>query len=139
MSDLNSVYVGLQSVKTAISIVKDLKGVDASLKDAEVKLKMVELLEALTDAKERLIGVREENLELAERVTQLEKLLNTKDSVVFRAGYYFLEEAAPGKPEGPFCSKCYLDNEKLILLEKLSDEFSVFGEFSCPKCKATFG
>ncbi len=138
MTDLGAISIGIQSIKTALDITKELKGIDASLKDAEVKLKFAELMEALSEAKIQLIEVRDENHALKERIKLLEKKLNQKGEVEYRDGYYYMKESKAGEPDGPFCSKCYNDEEKLILLNKLKGSFTSLGKYNCPKCEGVF-
>jgi len=136
MPDLGAISVGLHSIKTALDITKELRSIDSSLKDAEVKLKLAELVEALSEAKIQLSEAREENLELKSIIKELENKINQKGDVVFRDGHYYLSIPQEGKPEGPFCSKCYSDENKLILLDKLPPTFKAIGSYTCPKCKA---
>lgn len=136
MADIGAISVGLQSIKTALDITKELRNIDSSLKDAEVKLKLAELIETLSEAKIQLSGVREENLDLKNVIKELEGKIKQKDDIEFRGGHYYLSEPQEGKPEGPFCSKCYSDENKLIFLDKLSSTFKAVGKYMCPKCKA---
>ena len=134
MPDISSISIGLQSIKTALDITKELKNIDSSLKDAEVKLKLAELIEALSEAKIQLSEAREENQELKEIITKFEKDLNKKYEVTFRDNYYFIKEPSDGQAEGPFCAKCYSDENKLILVSELPRQFQDFGKYKCPKC-----
>jgi hypothetical protein len=136
MADIGAIAAGLSSIKIALDITKEFRNIDTSFKDAEMKLKLAELIEALSDTKFALSDVRDENLELKEKVRLLEAKLNQKDEVLFRDGHYYLASPTSGKPEGPFCSKCYSDEDKLILLDEFTPEFRVFGKYNCPKCNA---
>lgn len=139
MSDISSISIGLQSIKTAIDITKDLRNIDSSLKDAEVKLKLAELIEALSEAKIQLSEAREENQELKTKIKELELQFNKLDEVEYRDGFYYLKEPVNGKAEGPFCAKCYSDEKKLILVTDLPRSFHDFGKYKCPKCGAIGG
>lgn len=134
MPDISSISIGLQSIKTAIDITKDLRNIDSSLKDAEVKLKLAELIEALSEAKIQLSEAREENQDLKTKIKELESQFNKLDEVEYRDGFYYLKEPMNGKAEGPFCSKCYSDEGKLILVTELPPSFQDFGKYKCPKC-----
>ncbi|MFT5726724.1 MAG: hypothetical protein ACI8PB_000846 [Desulforhopalus sp.] len=67
-------------------------------------------------------------MDLKDKIRDLEKTLNQKDEVTFRDGHYYLANPVDGKPEGPFCSKCHSDEDKLILLEELTGSFKTFGK-----------
>ncbi len=138
MTDIGTIADSIQSVKTAINIAKSLKNIDASLQDAEVKIKIAELLEALSEANIQLSEVKAEHLELKAQIHDLEKKISLEGEVVFRDGHYYLDEPKPGKPDGPFCSKCYHDESLLIPLTKQKPPFDRYGEYSCPKCRMSF-
>ncbi len=134
MPDISSISIGLQSIKTAIDITKDLSNIDSSLKDAEVKLKLAELIEALSEAKIQLSDAREENQDLKIKIKSLKNDLNRQEEVEFKDGYYYIKE-----PKGPFCAKCYSDENKLMLVSELPRSFQDFGKYKCPKCNDVGG
>jgi hypothetical protein len=134
MPDIGSIAVGLSSIKTALDITKDFRNIDNSFKNAEMKSKLIDLMDALSDAKLALYDVRDENLELREQIKTLKEKLTQKDEIIFRDGHYYRAEAVEGKPDGPFCSNCYSDNEKLILLESTPGGLKRLGKYLCPKC-----
>ena len=138
MTDIGTIAASIQSVRTAIDITKGLKGIDASLQDAEVKIKITELLEELSEAKFQLAEAKAENLELKEQINDLEKKLSLQDEVVFKDGHYYLADPKPGKPDGPFCSKCYHGESLLIPLKKQKPPFDRYGDYSCPECGISF-
>jgi hypothetical protein len=139
MVDISSITIGLQSIKTALDITKELKNIDSSLKDAEVKLKLAELIEALSEVKIQLSEARNENQDLKDAIKALEKELKQQDDVEFKEGFYFLKHPKEGQALGPFCSKCYNDDNKLILVSELPKEVQDFGKFQCPKCNGISG
>ena len=134
MVDISSITIGLQSIKTALDITKELRNIDSSLEDAEVKLKLAELIEALSEVKIQLSEARNENQDLKDTIKVLEKELNQQDEVEFREDFYYLKHPKKGRASGPFCSKCYSDDNKLILVFELPKEVQDFGKFQCPKC-----
>ncbi len=139
MTDISSIAVGLQSIKTALDITKGLRNIDSSLKDAEVKLKLAELIEALSEAKVQLSEAREENQNLRDEIRKLEGKLKQQGDVEFKNGFYYLKDAKEGQASGPFCSKCYNDDNKLIMVSELPSAMQDFGKYMCPKCKSTRG
>ena len=136
MPDINSISISLQSIKTALDISKELRNIDSSLKDAEVKLKLAELIEALSEAKIQLSEARDENQELKDRISELERKLNAPQEVEFREGRYYLANPKESENPGPFCSKCFSDEKKLIPIEELPSGMQDFGRYRCPKCGA---
>ena len=136
MPDITAISVGLQSIKTALDITKELRNIDASLADAEVKLKIIELMDALSEVKLQISDARDENLDLKEKIKELESKLNLQEEVEFRDNHYFLKNPKSDQAPGPFCSNCYSDGKKLILVSELTGDFQVFGKYRCPKCQA---
>ena len=137
MVDIAAISAGMTSIKTALEITKELRHIDSSLRDAEVKLKLADLIEALSDAKIQLSDVRDENQELKEKIKALEKQLEQIDEVYFEKGHYFLNNVKDGQAKGPFCAKCYGDDNKLILVTELPKGFQDLGKYRCPKCGST--
>ena len=92
------------------------------------------MIEALSEAKIQLSETRIENQELKEEIDKLNKKLNKENEVVFRNGFYYAKEPSDNQPEGPFCAKCYSDENKLMLVSELPAQFQHFGKYKCPKC-----
>ncbi|WP_086482101.1 hypothetical protein [Oceanospirillum sanctuarii] len=139
MPDLGAISAGITSIKVAIDLAKELKGATSAIKDAEIKLKIAELLEAMSEVKIQLVEAQDENLELKQKIKELQSALARQDEVVFRDGYYYLAEPQDGKAEGPFCSNCYSSNNHLSLLTEVTGRFRKFGKYTCPACEQRFG
>ncbi len=139
MTDIGSIAIGLQYIKTALDITEELIGVDSSLKNAKVKLKLAELIEALSEAKIQLSEARNENQDLRDQINSLEKKLTQQDEVEFKDGFYYAKNPKEGQASGPFCSKCHSDDKKLIPVSEQPSEFQDFGKYKCPKCGAISG
>jgi hypothetical protein len=139
MADISSIAIGLQSIKTALDITKELRSIDSSLKDAEVKLKLAELIESLSEAKIQLSEARIENQDLKDQIIALEKKFSQQKEVEFKDGHYYAISPKDGQPSGPFCTKCYSDDSKLILVNELPDGMQDFGMYHCPKCGSPSG
>lgn len=94
---------------------------------------------------EQILGVQEKLLEMQNRIFELEKenrelkeKINKKESLVHRDGTYYqiIEDETE---DGPFCTLCYDDGEKLIRME--IDRFAfgvnsnpIYYSKHCPKC-----
>lgn len=139
MPDVGAISAGLSSIKIALNIAKELKGATSAIKDAEVKLKIAELLEAMAEVKVQLVEAQDENLNLKQKIKELEVALARQDEVVFRDGYYFIAEPQEDKPEGPFCPNCYSSGNALSLLTEVTGTFRRFGKYECPACDKKFG
>jgi hypothetical protein len=68
---------------------------------------------------------------LKKRIKQLESVEKAKPEI--KDGVYYVGE------DGPFCSACQDNNEKLIRLTPLGEIHRFFGKWKCPVCKAFFG
>jgi len=95
----------------------------------EFQVKVMEL-------REQGLELQEENLQLRTRIRKLEEMMQVKEALVFRDSMYFLVKE--GKDEGPFCSKCYDDNGKLVRLHALHDH-DIESTYRCPVCDGYFG
>ena len=134
MPDLATVSTVLRSIKTATELAKMLKDSGTSLEKAETKLKLADLISALADAKMDAASVQELILEKDKTISDLEKALEIKGSLMWEPPYYFLE--APELPEGkdgPYCQQCQDNHQKLIRLQKTSA-----GLWHCMTCKNIF-
>lgn len=76
----------------------------------------VEAQERIQELRERAIGLQEENNNLKERIRELEDTLETKESLIWEAPYYFVA-TADGR-DGPFCQHCWDTMGRLIRLQK---------------------
>lgn len=135
MTDINSIALGMQSIKAAIDIAKELRNVDSSLKDAEYKLKIAELIAALSEAKIQLTEANDTISNLKSEIRTLETALKQQQEIEFRDGHYYAADPKVGEAEGPFCNVCYGADKKLILISELPKDMLEFGKYLCPICK----
>ncbi|XCN72394.1 MAG: hypothetical protein Q3M24_19180 [Candidatus Electrothrix aestuarii] len=136
MPDISAINAGLTSIKLAIDITKELKDVSSLLKDAEAKLKLADLIEALSEVKIKLYEARDENHELKEAINGLQHKLDIKGDVTFKDGHYFLKNPADDECPGPFCTYCYSNQKKLILVLDLTAplKHTHQAKYKCPEC-----
>lgn len=86
----------------------------------------VEAQEKIMDLREGVLELQEENAILKEENRKLIGKINVRDYIEFEKGLYWLwqEDDLGDCPikSGPFCQKCYDDEEKLIRLQEFSSE-----------------
>lgn len=131
MPDLTSISAILGSIKTAADIAKLIKDSGTSLEEAEIKLKIAELIGALADAKIEVAGIQTEILKKDEVIKELNDKLNLKESVIWEKPYYWTGEG--DKRDGPFCQRCYDDNQKLMRLQGGGTNF-----WRCSVCSSSY-
>jgi len=86
------------------------------------------LYQKIVDLRDEIFELRNENLNLKEKIKNLEQDQNIQDKLSWEPPYYFLK--IDDKKDGPYCQKCLDDNKKLIRLQDLKN-----GYWSCSVCK----
>lgn len=104
----------LTSVKAATDVAKILKDSTTSLEQAEINFKISELMVALAEARSEIADIQGVILEKDETIAEINRQLNLKKSVVWADYYYYVEDSE--KRDGPYCQKCYDNENKLIRL-----------------------
>ncbi len=105
-------------------------GVLETIKDAvklAQKLGNVEIAQALIDAQQAALDLMGENQSLRNEVARLKEALELQGTVKYDDGAYWSEN---GDRDGPFCTKCWDADEKLIRMKHTN-----FTWFKCPHCK----
>ncbi len=134
MADIVS---GLAALKTAFDLAKELKNAASAYNDAEMRLKFSELYSALSDAKIELADAQIEMFEMKQKIEELQAKLNSSDELEFRDSVYWRAIPIEGKPNGPFCPKCYEGpGKKLSSMSSVSGHFSFAGKYKCNTCAA---
>ncbi|MBN8105637.1 hypothetical protein ABRZ80_21990 [Vibrio vulnificus] len=113
----------VSGIKAAWDAAKSVKEVTDSFDDAHLKLQMAELMSALADAKVEAAAN-------AEKISELERILNTKSTMKFIDGKYY--KSTSDELEGPFCATCYDYESKEIRLQSTPDK--VGGDWHCRVC-----
>lgn len=134
MPDPGSMMALLNGLKVATEIAKNLRELDASLEKAQAKSELAELINALADAR---ISASDMKLDLDEkdrRIRELESALKVAGSVVRRGEAYFTEAGEGRSADGPFCSRCYDVDRRLVHLNRHPVHGS---QKMCPECKAS--
>ncbi|WP_139209622.1 hypothetical protein [Paenibacillus sp. NFR01] len=73
------------------------------------------------------MNILEQNNNLKAEVRELRDKLEIQEKLVFRKNKYWISDV-----EGPFCSKCWDVDKKLVRHQDLHD-----GYYMCPNCKMT--
>lgn len=132
---MTDIVSGLAALKTAFDLAKDLKNASSAYTDAEVRLKISELYAALSEAKIELADAQLEMHDLRLQISTLEGKINASDDLVFRDSVYWRTNPIEGKPNGPFCPKCYESQQrKLSSMSVVTGHFSFAGRFKCNSC-----
>jgi len=131
MVDIAILGAALGSIKTATDIAKLIKDSGTSLEKAEIKLQIAELISSLADIKMELANVQTILVEKDQNIVELERKLNTKESVVWSKPYYFVKDDEEN--DGPYCQQCYDTQQKLIRLQGGGTKV-----WHCLTCKSQF-
>ena len=135
MPDITSITAAVESVKFALGIAKDLKNATDTYSEAEHKLKVSELYSSLSEARISLADAQEEIHALENQVAALQAKLDASDDLEYRDSVYWRIKAIEGKPNGPFCPKCYEGpQKKTSSMSSVKGHFSSFGKYKCNTC-----
>ena len=91
----------------------------------------IEAQEKIMELREGALALQEENINLKEKISELESKLNKKNEVQYEAPFYWT--MVNGKKEGPFCQKCYDSDGKIIRLQKIEE-----GNWHCKLCNNNY-
>ncbi|MCE3106952.1 hypothetical protein ACVST0_18110 [Yersinia enterocolitica] len=139
MPDIASISAGIESVKLALNIAKDLKTATAAYTEAETRLKLSELYINLSDARISLADAQEEIHDLKNQIRELNEKLNSSDELEYKNGLYYRKVEISGKPNGPFCPKCYEGvQKKMATVHTVSGPFATFGNYKCTSCDSFY-
>jgi regulator of replication initiation timing len=119
--------VSFQEPLAAIHLLKELVGYIKEKANYDPRL-----MELVSDIRAKVLELHEENLELRVKCEEQGRVLSTRANMVFdkKDHVYFREEE--GCRDGPFCQKCYDQNEKLSRLQREG-----YGH-TCAVCQAFF-
>lgn len=132
--DLATIQAGMASVQSGIQLTKLLASTFGTLDRAEQKLKLAELMSALADAKIALASALEQMADLDKKVTERAKLDAVKKWFV--DGVYVLLDERDSPRDGPFCSRCFDVDSRLV--RPANDRTGERGMGICPQCKTKF-
>ena len=129
----------IATIGSAIDLCKKLREVSAKVSNAELKNLIGDLSLNLADLKMELADMQEENLRLKKEIEKKKSSAKDRPNLVVRDGAYFFSEAQDGRPAGPYCTRCFDVEERLVLVSELRGPFSSFGKYRCNNCQAHLG
>ncbi len=99
---------------------------DLNLEFAEIKDKLIKPVEENSSLQKRIIDFKErkENQELKKSVSQL----------ILKDGLYYKAD----NNDGPFCTHCYDNNQKIIRIRTLPPTMQEFGKHECLLCRTVY-
>lgn len=104
--------------------------VKATIKDAVVVAQQsdnADLYRKVLDSYMAAVSLMEENIELKDKIRELERKINEEKDVILRGESYY-RKLHNGKEDGPCCMHCW-DNEKKLIHYALAGDL-----YYCPKC-----
>ena len=110
-----------------MSIVSDFKEIGKFLQ----QMGNVDLYNKLIENQEKIIEILDKNHDLKEENRRLKEDLEIKNSLIHEKNIYWLEK--DNEKIGPFCTKCYDDERKLIHVIPCPNPKYI----KCPKCGLT--
>jgi hypothetical protein len=134
--DPGSLTTALTSLKSATTILKGVIAADASLKNAELKMQIAELATALVDARTAILEAQEEMHGLRAQIAELRHAEEISEALTLRENVYWQPKASG--EDGPFCTRCFDSEKKLIRVHMQPPEFQDFGKRRCPECKQSY-
>jgi hypothetical protein len=114
----------IASITAVLDAIKKARDVAKRFKDADVQEILLEAQERALSLKEELLSLRAENLSLKEQ-------LAAQVEVTFDGGAYWSDK--DNSREGPFCSRCYDVDKRLVRLRPTHDFWH-----HCPACDKPF-
>ncbi|HAN10104.1 MAG TPA: hypothetical protein DCP90_05785 [Clostridiales bacterium] len=109
-------------------------GLIGDIKDAASivqKADNIELYQKILDIQASALELQEENINLKNKVRELEKRKNIEDSLEFRENAYY-KKLEDNKEDGPFCSACWDKDKRLTRMHSINDGTVV--KFACSVC-----
>jgi regulator of replication initiation timing len=127
----------VQSIQAGWDIAKKLREYGDKIKDADFKSLLADLQNDLSDARMHAADLKDEIAQLRTENSKLKEELARKveQPPQIHDGAYIFN----GTTERHYCTACYDDRGKKILVSRASKHFEVFGKWECPSCKASFG
>ena len=94
----------------------------------------IELIELTNDLRLEVATIKGTLAEAIDENRRLKTQLNKKDAgdPECRDGLYWFGE------DGPYCTGCFDKSRSKIRLSKMPSNFSTFGKWRCPSCRAHF-
>lgn len=91
-----------------------------------LKLGSADINAKLIEIQSKIIGIQQENIELSKELNDLKALNEIRENLIFDNNMYWIRKS--DKNDGPYCTKCFDENGKLIRLH------SQGSDYKCPSC-----
>ncbi len=127
----------VSALQTSIEVVKKLRELSKKVEDAEFKMLLADLSSELGDAKLEAANLKMELAALRSENAELKAKLETREAgkpTLVDGVYAFTDD-----PNGRFCTGCFDIRRQRVRVTEQHPPFDVFGKWSCPSCKATYG
>ena len=135
----------IEAVDRLITGLKAVRDVAQRMHDVELQRALADVILDSAQLKADMATLREENTSLREEVGQLRRQADMRSKIEIRDGMYYLTEPIGGYPQGPFCTRCFDSDGKLITLMGPGWQPGIdFGPgtfrapdgrgFTCPEC-----
>ena len=111
--EIITMFEALDRLITGLKTVRD---VAQRMHDAEMSSAVADLTLNSAQLKADAATVREENTRLREEVEQLRRQEDLRSKVQIKDYMYYLSEPVSGYSRGPFCTRCFDSDGKLIML-----------------------
>jgi len=105
-----------EALDRLITGLKTMRDVAQRMHDAELQSALADVTLDSAQLKADMATLREENATLREEVQKLRRVADLRSKVELRNGMYYLTERISGYAEGPFCTRCFDSDGKLITL-----------------------
>jgi len=126
-------FKAFTAAKAAIDWLKVLNQYADEVKDTQ---KRGEFTRIIGELQIELSKAQKENHDLKEEVATLKKeidrLKSPNSKPIVRDGLYFVGD------DGPFCTGCYDNQEKLVRVNETPEPLQVLGKYQCPVCKTKY-
>jgi hypothetical protein len=128
----------LSLITAAVATVQKLKEVAQKMKDADTRNLVADLNMTLADLKLQFADLQEENIRLKGELRKAHESEELRGKLAVKDGLYYLNQPIAGRPDGPYCTRCFDVEGKLVLVVAFTGAFREFGKYNCPNCKAHY-
>jgi uncharacterized small protein (DUF1192 family) len=128
----------LSIVSEAIRTLQKLREVTQKMKHVELLNLVADLSLNLAELKLQVAELQEENGSLKAELKKNAQSSSFREKLVLKGSTYFFKEPQENRPDGPYCTRCYDVEEKLVLVTELERAFNPIAKYICPNCKAHY-
>ena len=129
-----NIVAGLSGIKAAADLTKTLRDAikSGTMKSDEIAGRIGEIYDYIIDSKAALVDAKEENETLKAEVRALKASRELAHSLQHDGKVYWIAQG--DKWDGPFCSRCWDKDEKLVRLDHqiVRNDDPRIGSFWCP-------